>query len=233
MKKQVMSALMLIEHGVLKLTLDRPVHDIDLAKDLRGAVASLFPDDILFHHHQKGDRFLYRYPLIQYKIMNGQAVILGIGPGAYALTKADLLNKEINLGKEPYRVLLQEIICTQKQMGLSQDSLRYRFLSPWLALNENNYQKYIRMGISEKRIEFLSKVLTANIISMSKGLSYTIKETIQVNEVYLNETLTRLKGTPMLGFFGAFSVNFEIPQFCGLGKSVARGFGTMERTPSP
>ena len=34
---------------------------------------------------------------------------------------------------------------------------------------------------------------------------------------------------PMLGFIGTFSVNFEIPDYWGVGKSVSRGFGTVKR----
>jgi hypothetical protein len=34
----------------------------------------------------------------------------------------------------------------------------------------------------------------------------------------------------MLGFLGTFSVNFEIPDYWGIGKSVSRGFGTIIRT---
>jgi len=30
---------------------------------------------------------------------------------------------------------------------------------------------------------------------------------------------------PMLGFLGTFSVNFEIPDYWGIGKSVSKGFG--------
>lgn len=37
----------------------------------------------------------------------------------------------------------------------------------------------------------------------------------------------RLKAPPMLGFLGTFSVNFEIPDYWGIGKSVSRGFGTV------
>ena len=40
---------------------------------------------------------------------------------------------------------------------------------------------------------------------------------------------TSLKGTPMLGFLGTFSVNFEIPDYWAIGKSVSRGFGTIKR----
>ena len=34
----------------------------------------------------------------------------------------------------------------------------------------------------------------------------------------------------MLGFLGTFSVNFDIPNLWGLGKSVSRGFGTVVRS---
>ncbi|MBW2005424.1 MAG: hypothetical protein JRI72_12640, partial [Deltaproteobacteria bacterium] len=30
-------------------------------------------------------------------------------------------------------------------------------------------------------------------------------------------------------FYSAFSVNFEIPDYWGIGKSVSRGFGTVKR----
>lgn len=33
----------------------------------------------------------------------------------------------------------------------------------------------------------------------------------------------------MTGFKGTFAVNFELPDLIGLGKSVSRGFGTVQR----
>jgi len=36
----------------------------------------------------------------------------------------------------------------------------------------------------------------------------------------------------MLGFLGKFSVNFEIPDYWGIGKAVSRGFGTVKRVDS-
>jgi len=36
--------------------------------------------------------------------------------------------------------------------------------------------------------------------------------------IKLKEVQTKLKGTPMLGFLGIFSVNFEIPDYWGIGK---------------
>jgi hypothetical protein len=225
-----MSDQIVIEQGILKLSLDRPLLDTTQAKDLRGVMAALFPDNVLFHHHGRGDSLLYRYPLVQYKIIDGLAMILGIGPGAYALTQINLLDTKIVLGKESYRVLAQELACTRNRVGLLEDFLGYRFLSPWLALNESNYQKYIRMGSKEKRLRFLAGVLIGNLISLSKGIDYTIPGKILVNPVRLKESPAMLKNTPMLGFTGMFTMNFEIPTYWGLGKSVARGYGALQQT---
>ena len=37
----------------------------------------------------------------------------------------------------------------------------------------------------------------------------------------------------MVGFVGTFRVNFHIPEHAGIGKSVSRGFGTVERVVEP
>ena len=57
----------------------------------------------------------------------------------------------------------------------------------------------------------------------------TVPAPIEAKIIELKEVPTKLKGTPMLGFLGTFSVNFEIPDYWGIGKSVSRGFGTVLR----
>jgi len=37
------------------------------------------------------------------------------------------------------------------------------------------------------------------------------------------------KGIRMIGFKGEFTVNFNIPDFFGIGKGVSHGFGTVKR----
>ena len=103
----------------------------------------------------------------------------------------------------------------------------YVFLTPWLALNEENYGKYTKLTNWQAKKELLAKTLVGNIISMSKGLGYTISEPIRADILKVREVKTFLKGTPMLGFLGEFCVNFAIPDYFGLGKSVSRGFGTV------
>ena len=84
----------------------------------------------------------------------------------------------------------------------------------------------MRSGSQVSRKEMLERILVGNIISMSKGLGYTVPGQIEANIFDLREIHTKLKGTRMLGFLDTFSVDFEIPYLWGIGKSVSRGFGT-------
>jgi len=113
--------------------------------------------------------------------------------------------------------------------GATSSHISYSFLTPWLALNEKNYAKYLKLKIWKEKKEFLAKILIGNIISMSKSLDYTVAAPIKADMQNIREVKTSLKGLPMIGFLGNFSVNFEIPDYFGLGKSVSRGFGTIEK----
>ena len=195
---------------------------------LRGFISNIFPHEVIFHQHE-GDGFLYIYPRIQYKVIEGSAFILGIDEGACVMgNELDTL-RYLNLGNIVYEVKSREKWEKEVDFGYNKEPHSYHFLTPWLALNERNYEKYQRYGTWAKRKELLEKILVGNLLSMSKGLGYTVTEPIRAEIHNLKEVRTSLKGTPMLGFLGTFSVNFEIPDYWGIGKSVSRGFGTVKR----
>jgi hypothetical protein len=69
----------------IRLTLKsaRPVEEA--AAKLRGFFATYFSQYALLHQHIDVDKLLYRYPRIQYKILEGAAIVLGIEEGAEVL----------------------------------------------------------------------------------------------------------------------------------------------------
>lgn len=212
----------------LTLTMQSDETITENAAKLRGFFATEFNNYILLHQH-KGDKFVYSYPLVQYKMISNIPLILSMKEGVEALK--DIYNKyhNIKLGRNSYEIVEKVIKTKEEELGIKNGNINYSFLTPWLALNEKNYEKYQGLGSWIKKKEFLAKILTGNIISMSKGLGYTILELIKIEIGFLKEVKTSLKGTPMLGFLGTFSVNFAIPDYFGLGKSVSRGFGTVKR----
>jgi len=218
-----------INHCILKLKFDRALDRRVKTKDLRGAVANFYPEERLLHQHREDGKLDYCYPLVQYKIIDCECLLIGFKEGAELLANLDLVAKTLSLANESYTILTKEQEFYYISMGITDTSQRYQFITTWLALNEKNYTKYRNLRNWKEKKEFLANILIGNIISMSKGLGYTVSKPIKANILKVKEVSTSLKGTPMLGFLGTFSVNFEIPNLWGLGKSVSRGFGTVVR----
>mgnify|MGYP005835992125 CR=1 FL=1 len=197
------------------------------ADKLRGFFADKFGEYTLIHQHLTDNELLYKAPLIQYKIFNGKPFVLGINQGADVLQKIHEDIDYLKIGRSEYKIKEKNIILKTDYFGIVDETLPYSFLTPWLALNEKNYEKYQCLGTWAKKKDLLEKILIGNIISMSKSLGYTVPEPIKASISRMKEIPTTLKSTPMLGFLGTFSVNFEIPDYWGIGKSVSRGFGTV------
>ncbi|MGC9366071.1 MAG: CRISPR-associated endonuclease Cas6 [bacterium] len=195
---------------------------------LRGFFASEFKEYPLSHQHID-NKLIYSYPLIQYKIINKVPMIIGINEGIEVLKKIFSEYDYLNIGVKKYKIYQKEIILKKQDFKLTDILFNYTFQSPWLALNKQNYEKYLKLGTWEKRKELLEKILIGNILSISKSLGYTVSDKIKANIGYFKEEHVTLKGTPMLAFSGKFSINFEIPDYWGIGKSVSRGFGTIKK----
>jgi hypothetical protein len=199
------------------------------ADKLRGYFTNKFKEYMLIHQHLSNNKLLYKSPLIQYKILDGNPFVLGINEGADVLQRIHEDIEYLKIGHTEYHIKEKTIILRTDYFGAIEDNNSYSFLTPWLALNEKNYEKYHKLGTWEKRREMLENILVGNIISMSKNLGYTVPVPIEAHIEKMRSVRTRLKGIPMLGFLGTFSVNFEIPDYWGIGKSVSRGFGTVKK----
>ncbi|MEA2051233.1 MAG: CRISPR-associated endonuclease Cas6 [Euryarchaeota archaeon] len=212
----------------LRLTLksDRPV-EASAAK-LRGFFATRFNEYALLHQHIDVDKLLYRYPRIQYKIIDGAAIVLGIEEGAEVLKEIYDKYDTIQLGENVYTIVERGITLKEEEFGIATEILSYEFITPWIALSQNNYQRYLESK-REQRRELLRRTLIGNILSASKGLDYVVLDDIRLEIGRLRRRKCVIKGTPFIGLLGVFMVNFTIPDFMGLGKSVSRGFGTVKR----
>ncbi len=183
----------------------------------------------LLHNHSPNNSFIYTFPRVLYHIIDGYPLIIGVDEGADAVKLTVPPLKQITLNGKSYHIIEMTEGDEEVEFGITDKTNPYSFLTPWLALNQKNYEKYQMAGTWGKRREMLEKILVGNIISMSKSLGYTVPGPITASIGKMKEVKTSLKGTPMVGFLGDFSVNFEIPDYWGIGKSVSRGFGTVKR----
>lgn len=211
----------------LTLTLESDRSVLEQGNKLRGFFATRFNEYTLLHQH-RGDQFVYKYPLVQYKVLDGSAMVVGINEGVDVLK--DIFDKyeSINLGDSEYKIYERELSVREQDVGFSDKFHKYVFLSPWFALNEENFPKYLKAGFEERQ-DMLRRILRNNILSMSAGVGNPVGKDNEVKvDVKLRETRSNFKGKEMFSFKGEFVVNFLIPDLFGLGKSVSRGFGTVK-----
>lgn len=192
----------------------------------RGYIAGKYIDNNILHNHDN-DKFIYRYPLVQYKVINEMPIIIGINEGAHIAARIGINDDEFILDGKKFDSFQKEINKFEYEFGIIDDYVEYKIKSPWISLNQNNIEKYNNSNAMEKE-EMLKKILIGNIISMSKGMNYTVDKQIKV-WINLKETEVMLKGIRHAAFLGNIKVNFNIPDYFGIGKSVSRGFGTLQR----
>jgi len=198
----------------------------------RGFVGNLFKEHDLIHNHNvETGKVIYRYPLIQFKLIDNTPAIIAITDKAVKIfTDIFMTLDKINIDGIDIPVFEKDLKVETVDFGYSDETFMYEFVTPWLALNQKNYSKYEAATSNNEKQENLKKIFTGNILSMSKSLDYRlgceqrINTTLQVKHRKVN-----LKGKTMLGFTGIVKTNFLIPDYIGVGKSVSRGFGCLKK----
>lgn len=193
----------------------------------RGAIIDLVGGDDMYHNH-KEDSFYYRYPFIQYKRIHGQAAIFTIGPGTEQIAKLlNAPNLELKIGEESETFKIEKIIPGLTLIQTWDTNFRYH-LRKWIALNSENYAKYLEMETVIERTQFLQNILTGNILSMCKGLGITIEKTIECLITQIDEPRkVTYKGNKLMSFDLEFACNVSLPDYIGLGKAVSMGYGMV------
>jgi len=196
------------------------------ARWLRGAVATRAtrPE---FHHH-RGDALIYSHPLIRYHVIQDAAVIAGVAEGAPLVRGMPRLD-ELALGGQAHRVLERVAETARIEVGPTTEAVDYAVTTPYLALNQDNHPAWERGGREDRR-RLLERVVVGNLLSFSKAIGMHVDRRL-VAEVDLEpDGWHDLKpGVRLLGFRGTIRVNFALPEGWGIGKSGARGFGTLFR----
>ncbi|MDP2846452.1 MAG: CRISPR-associated endonuclease Cas6, partial [Candidatus Methanoperedens sp.] len=121
----------------------------------------------------------------------------------------------------------RQIIEKTQEFGCSDSLTQYMFIVPWISLNEKNYDSYLKFDPKNK-VKLLHHILAGNLLSISKSLGYVVLNQIKVR-TKLSPIKVYSKGIPLIGFEGEFQINFMIPEYLGIGKSVSRGFGVARK----
>ncbi len=220
-----------IKKAVLELNLEEDL-SLRYGHKLRGFFANKF-EHVLFHHHKENGDYRYAYPLIQYKIVDGNPMVIGLGEGAELVSNNFLEIDKLVLGGDEYVNLEKRLKVSDEVLEVVTDldmpKFKYKFYSPWMGLNQNNHKKYlneIKDTNENKQRNFFKRILIGNILTFAKGVDWWIEDKIKV-VAKLEDINIKFKNRDMIGFVGEFYSNVSLPEYVGLGKSTARGFGTI------
>jgi len=197
----------------------------------RGFIGNLFINHDLIHNHDlKTRKLIYRYPLIQFKLINKIPAIVAITDQAVNIFSEIFMKLDkIVIENTVIPVFEKDLKIEEVVFGYSDEIFMYEFASPWIGLNQKNFRKYNDAGNDEKN-QMLKRIMTGNILSMAKYLDCWLSRGQKIKiDHKLKEVKVNLKGKSMTGFTGIFKTNFVIPDYLGIGKSVSRGFGTIRR----
>jgi len=186
-----------------------------------------FEDEVVRHSYDNDRRPIFEYPRIQFKMIDSIAVLLGIGEGAELLQRLWPGMDESELGGGKVDVLATQFETRKDEIAGCSEPIEYRFLTPWLALNEKNFRSYTGSRNTAFRKEELSRIVVGNCLGLAKSLGIRFHERIDGDCRQLTSVKTSLQGKGMVGFVGKFQINLKLPEYLGLGKSVSRGFGTI------
>ena len=194
---------------------------------VRGYIGNTFKDYPILHNHYSNDKFLYSYPYVQYKVINGDVLIVGIDEGADLVKKVAPELSVLSLDRE-YKITEKLIHEKEFYIKPSSEERHYKFITPWMGLNQGNYKKYTNTKSWKDKKEILNKVLVGNLLSMSKGLGIIVNKRLYA-KTHFDEKIVEYKGVKMNAFTGEFKIHYDIPDYFGLGKGVSQGFGCVKQ----
>lgn len=188
-----------------------------------------FEEEIYMRSHNADGTVIYQYPRVQFKVVDREALLLGFNEGSELLQELWPKMDQSRLGDDEMPVLESRFETSSHEFNVTAEPIEYTFATPWLALNQKNFREYVGSRNQRFRKDELSRILAGNCLGMAKSLGIRFADRISADCRGLTSIKTTLKGSGMIGFVGKFLLNLELPEFIGLGKSVSRGFGTIER----
>ena len=182
--------------------------------------------DLLHNHELDSSGLKYRYPLVQYKAIGGEAAIIGLGEGASVLREL-WRRRPVLHWKDKEWPLSGTLEIENQSLQIGEEWNSYQ-VKNWMALNEKNSQRWDEAPNLLRRLELLEKTLTAHVLKFASGVQWLLPpKSLEVSLQDCRESKTRWKDTRFKSFDISFHTNLQLPAYIGLGKATAHGFGTV------
>ena len=169
----------------------------------------------------------FRYPRVQVKVLRNQLSLFGIGAGYGPVADlGETLNK-FTVDDLTYEVEDREILESDLVVDEPADQfLRYKFITPWVALNRRSLAHY-RSLLPRERLTYLNRMLVQNLLFIARemGTDPVFNVSARVKLQSLSPRIVELQGSG--SFKGYFTTNMILPNYLGLGNGITKGLGTI------
>lgn len=217
--------------NITKITFPEISLKVRDAHKLRGYFGNLFAEHapVLSNHFEDG-KLRYKYPEVQYKVIERVPTLIGIGEGGDLLIELFMKINQLIIDGQKFDVFNKNIARQTYKIGVDDDLHRYRFETLWMALNQDNHQKYINATAENEQKTLLKNSLVSHILAFYKGVGLFLETNERIMaQINVSEHETQFKNKTMLAFAGEFTTNALLPDGVGIGKSPSRGFGTINK----
>lgn len=194
-----------------------------------GVIESVGLGHDIFHNHQpERDAVHHRPALVQYRVSRRCAALWGMGEGALALEKWWLAAPDaLRFGGREYPLHAAEVRRENFQLGYANDWKYYR-LHDYLALNAENYRRWIDNPRLVFRAELLESALTGHLLGFCQSAGWQLPQRLEVQVADLHKRCkTRYHGVELMAFELTYRCNLLLPEGIALGKAVSHGFGVQ------
>ena len=214
-----------ISTTIIKLSTDKPVRKTPY--QVKGVFIKKHPGEPVTPMLDGTYRKKFSYPRVQVKILDEQIYIIGINEGVQPVLSIPDKIKELNFGNITFTINDFEIKNLEQQFISSGSIIKYKFLTPWAALNHATWNKY-RSTPYKKKASFLNKLLGNNLIFLAKEMGVSMKEGVYVKVNIPNFHPKSIDDNKWKAFKGEFKTNIILPNYIGLGNGITRGYGTIK-----
>ena len=208
----------------VRIFTDKPVRKTPY--QVKGVMMNQFPDEEIVPMLDGSYRQKFLYPRVQVKILNEQIYIVGINEGVDSIKAIAKKMDFLDFGNITFQILNNEIEEHQNRFQPVSKLIRYRFVTPWVALNQTTGYRYRNLNNAD-RVNFLNRLLGQNIVFMAREMGMELEENI-FTKVTLSSLFPRQVDENNWGAFdGEFRANFVLPNYLGIGNGITRGYGTL------